>query len=59
MADATPPLTADEARKLPLNCPYCGQRLRYVKAEGGGYLYRCARDGWMRLTDRGLHPEPH
>ncbi len=41
---------------IPLNCPYCGARVRRIRTEGETHFYRCQKcgplalppDGWLR-----------
>jgi len=41
---------------LPVNCPHCGQPLRYVARNlQDEFVFTCLRDGWFVFTkDRGL-----
>ena len=38
---------------IPLNCPYCGARLNYVRSEGDLAFYRCPRDGLLVMPPNG------
>ena len=38
---------------LRLNCPYCGQKLVAVLADGPTAYYQCAKDGLLMLPSDG------
>ena len=38
---------------FPLNCPYCGAPLAYVRTEGDTHVYRCQRHGLLILPPDG------
>ena len=49
-------LMADEQTPLPplvLNCPRCGTRLAYVRADGDIEVYQCPNDGVVLLPPDG------
>lgn len=51
-----PPLPTD----IPLNCPACGARLAFVRAEGDIAVYRCPKDGAVVLPPNGrIQLQPH
>ena len=39
--------------EIPINCPYCGAALIYVRTEGGTHYYRCDRHGMLMLPPDG------
>lgn len=44
-----PPLPTD----VPLNCPYCGQRVTNVPSDTGASFYECPKDGMLILPPDG------
>ena len=43
--------------QLPVNCPYCGARLVYVRTQEGKHLYECLQHGRLiLLLDGRLRP---
>lgn len=38
---------------LPLNCPYCGQKLVSVPSDGPTVYYQCVNDGLLILPPDG------
>jgi hypothetical protein len=44
-----PPLPAD----IPINCPYCGQKLVLVPSDGPTAYYQCTKDGLLVLPPSG------
>jgi hypothetical protein len=38
---------------LPVNCPYCGQRLTLVPSDGPTAYYACPKDGLLVLPPDG------
>jgi hypothetical protein len=49
---------------VPMNCPYCGAPLTYVRTEGAGsegetFVFRCARHGILILPpDARIRQQP-
>lgn len=39
--------------RLPVNCPYCGQRIRMVPSDGASAYYECKKDGLLVLPPDG------
>jgi hypothetical protein len=51
-------IMTDDPVGVPMNCPYCGAPLTYVRTEGAGsvgetFVFRCARHGVLILPPDG------
>jgi hypothetical protein len=60
MPDDEPKLASDNPQ-IPINCPTCGQPLKWLKTlEPNAWVYSCGRHGMWKLNDDGLtrHESP-
>lgn len=51
--ESTPRSAQPPGAGLPLNCPYCGQKLVSVPSDGPTAYYQCEKDGLLVLPPDG------